>query len=105
MVSFEIGPHSKPVSGRVIPAKAGIHPASRWKCGAKGLDSRFRGNDRGFEGNPFPNGTTTLIWVVNRFAYRRVYPSFDGFAPPSDGMMSLHQAAQTGIGHAPQHIY
>ena len=33
----------------VIPAKAGIYSASRWKCAADGLDSRFRGNDPCFD--------------------------------------------------------
>jgi hypothetical protein len=59
---------TRALPGAVIPAKAGIHPASRRKCAFKGLDSRFRGNDRGFERNPFPNDTTTLFWAVNRFA-------------------------------------
>jgi hypothetical protein len=37
------------VPGGVIPAKAGIHPASDWKSK---VDSRFRGNDgRGRRGN------------------------------------------------------
>ena len=37
----------------VIPAKAGIHCASHWKCAADGVDSRLRGNDQCFEGIPF----------------------------------------------------
>jgi uncharacterized Zn-binding protein involved in type VI secretion len=44
----------------VIPAKAGIHPASLWKCPAHGLDSRFRGNDRHFARDDVPNDPTTL---------------------------------------------
>jgi hypothetical protein len=45
----------------VIPAKAGIYSASHWKCAADGLDSRFRGNDQCFEGDPIPDDTTTVI--------------------------------------------
>jgi hypothetical protein len=43
----------------VIPAKAGIYSAKLRKCTVDGLDSRFRGNDRRFEGDPIPNDTTT----------------------------------------------
>src|SRR5208337_4116746 len=43
----------------VIPAKAGIHLANLPKCAADRLDSRFRGNDRGFERDPIPNDATT----------------------------------------------
>ncbi len=51
--------------GAVIPAKAGIHSASHWKCAADGLDSRLRGNDRCFERGPIPNDTTTRPRVVS----------------------------------------
>ena len=34
-----------PFETPVIPAKAGIHFARLWNCGADGLDSRLRGND------------------------------------------------------------
>jgi len=43
----------------VIPAKAGIHSASHWKCAAAGLDSRFRGNDQCFKSGAIPNAATT----------------------------------------------
>src|SRR5437016_1012265 len=56
VVSFE--GHGR--SGAVIPAKAGIHSASHWKCTAEGLDSRFRGNDRCFERDPIPNDATIV---------------------------------------------
>jgi len=46
--------------GAVIPAKAGIHSANDCKYDAAGLDSRFRGNDQCFEGNPIPNETRTV---------------------------------------------
>jgi len=47
------------ISSGVIPAKAGIYLASLQKCAGDGLDSRFRGNDRGFERDPILNNTTT----------------------------------------------
>jgi hypothetical protein len=50
---------TRALPGAVIPAKAGIQSASHWKCGADGLDSRFRGNDECFEGDPIPNDTST----------------------------------------------
>jgi hypothetical protein len=43
----------------VIPAKAGIHSANLRKCAIHGLDSRFRGNDRRFEGDLIPNDANT----------------------------------------------
>ena len=43
----------------VIPAQAGIYSANHWKSAAEGLDSRFRGNDHGFEGDLIPNDTST----------------------------------------------
>ena len=49
-----------------IHAKAGIYSANLRKCAVDGLDSRFRGNDRRFEGDPIPNDTNT------RVAYRNV---------------------------------
>jgi hypothetical protein len=48
----------------VIPAKAGIHSANLRKCAIHGLDSRFRGNDRRFEGDPIPNDTNTAARVT-----------------------------------------
>ena len=42
-----------------IPAKAGINPASHWKCAANGLDSRFRGIGQRFEGDTIPNDTAS----------------------------------------------
>jgi hypothetical protein len=51
----------------VIPAKAGIYPANLWKCAVVGLDSRFRGNDRGLERNPIPNDPSTQNLVVGQF--------------------------------------
>jgi hypothetical protein len=50
---------TRALPGAVIPAKAGIHCASDWKCAANGLDSRLRGNDQCFGGDPIPNDTTT----------------------------------------------
>jgi hypothetical protein len=50
---------TRALPGAVIPAKAEIYSASRWKYIADGLDSRFRGNDQCFERNPIPNDTTT----------------------------------------------
>ena len=47
--------------GAVIPAKAGIYPAGHWKRACGGLDSRFRGNDQGFEREPILNDTNTGI--------------------------------------------
>jgi hypothetical protein len=46
--------------GVVIPAKAGIHFASHWKCADDGLDSRLRGNDGCFERDSIPNDATTV---------------------------------------------
>jgi hypothetical protein len=43
----------------VIPAKAGIQLADFRKYGGDGVDSRFRGNDWLFEGDPIPNDTST----------------------------------------------
>jgi len=51
------------LAGTVIPAEAGIHTASHWKCAADALDSRFRGNDLYFERDPIPNDTTTPGWI------------------------------------------
>jgi len=51
----------------VIPAKAGIHSANLGKCAVHGLDSRFRGNDRGFVRDEIPNDTTTFFSVVGQF--------------------------------------
>src|SRR5271157_993033 len=50
---------TRALPGAVIPAKAGIHCASHWKCAADGVDSRLRGNDQCFEGDPIPKDTTT----------------------------------------------
>jgi hypothetical protein len=57
---------TRTLAGAVIPAKAGIYSANYWKCAADGLDSRFRGNDKSFEGNPIPNDTTTELGVDKR---------------------------------------
>ena len=48
----------------VIPAKPGIYSAGHWKCAADGLDSRFRGNDQCFEGEPIPNDTNTWRYTA-----------------------------------------
>jgi hypothetical protein len=50
---------TRTLRGAVIPAKAEIYSTSHWKCAADGLDSRFRGNDQCFEGDPIPNDTST----------------------------------------------
>jgi hypothetical protein len=50
------------IPGAVIPAKAGIHWASHWKCAADGVDSRLRGNDKCFEGDPIANDPTTTYY-------------------------------------------
>ena len=50
---------TRALPGAVIPAKAGIYSASRWKCAADGLDSRFRGNDPCFDRDLIPNDTST----------------------------------------------
>jgi len=44
---------------QVIPAKAGIHSPNLRKCAVYGLDSRFRGNDCGFECACLANDTGT----------------------------------------------
>jgi hypothetical protein len=53
---------TRALPGAVIPAKAGIYSASHWECAADRLDSRFRGNDQCFEGDPIPNDASTLIF-------------------------------------------
>ncbi len=58
------------LQGAVIPAKAGIHCASHWKCIADGLDSRFRGNDPCFEGDPTANDTTATQFEVEQLMNR-----------------------------------
>jgi hypothetical protein len=63
-IGFNCGTAALP--GAVIPAKAGIYSASRWKCAADGLDSRFRGNDQCFERGLIPNDTSTL--AVEQFS-------------------------------------
>jgi hypothetical protein len=50
---------TRALPGAVIPAKAGIYSARRWKCAADGLDSRFRGNDPCFDRDLIPNDTST----------------------------------------------
>ena len=50
---------TRAIPSAVIPAKAGIYFASHWRCAADRLDSRFRGNDQCFEGDPIPNDTST----------------------------------------------
>jgi hypothetical protein len=45
----------------VIPAKAGIHRENLPKSIVDGLDSRFRGNDPGFQRNPNPNGGAPIF--------------------------------------------
>jgi hypothetical protein len=57
-VNFANGAHAAHPT-TVIPAKAGIHSANLRKGVAEALDSRFRGNDRRFEGDPIPNDTST----------------------------------------------
>jgi hypothetical protein len=58
----------------VIPAKARIYSANLWKCAVVGLDSRFRGNDRGLCGNhrgleriPIPNDPSAQNLLVGQF--------------------------------------
>jgi hypothetical protein len=58
----------------VIPAKAGIYPANLRKCAVDGLDSRFRGNDRRFEGDPIPNDTNTALRVISTLGANPQYP-------------------------------
>jgi hypothetical protein len=50
---------TRALPGAAIPAEAGIHYTSHWKCTADGLDSRLRGNDRCFKSDPIANNTTT----------------------------------------------
>ena len=61
LVSFEIGPLSKPVSQLVIPAKAGTQSVIGAFPMACGLDSRFRGNDCTAERPRLANDTSTRI--------------------------------------------
>ena len=71
LVSFARHGRSKPQSFPSRPA-GGIYPANPQKCAVRGLDSRFRGNDRRFERDPIPNDTTTESWVVGQFAVAAV---------------------------------
>ena len=48
-----------PFHTQVIPAKAGIHSQNLRRCAVYGVDSRFRGNDCGFECACLSNGTST----------------------------------------------
>ena len=50
---------TRTLPGKVIPAQAGIHFASRWKRAAQGMDSRLRGNDWCFMSEPISNDATT----------------------------------------------
>src|ERR1039458_6337179 len=50
---------ARALPGAVIHETGEIYSASHWKCGADGLDSRFRGNDPCFERDPIPNDTCT----------------------------------------------
>jgi hypothetical protein len=49
----------------VIPAKAGIHPASSRKYAVYELDSRFRGNYRLIEKDYISNDTATDLLCEN----------------------------------------
>jgi hypothetical protein len=58
-----IVPYWRHLRDLVIPAKAGIHSATFWKCAVVALDSRFRGNDRRLEWVSIPNDTGTQFPV------------------------------------------
>jgi hypothetical protein len=49
----------------VIPAKAGIQSSDSLFLKTRGVDSRFRGNDCGFERSSLANDTRTEIQVVS----------------------------------------
>jgi hypothetical protein len=68
LVSFARHGRSQGQSFPYGRAMACPYAASRWKCDDDRLDSRFRGNDRCFEGDPIPKDTGPSHTVSGRWS-------------------------------------